>query len=177
MKIISNESDTTPMPNAQGTPNATQDIYHHIKPGRKRANFFRYFRFNLPRLTKVVLLLVITVLAACSAKVALSNHLPFRHADIALWLVVAACIIYLCLALTTKLAIWDFGSLIGAGAAIFYIGSVTYGNAPFVWNGASTTLAACWNTILFCSLIYFLLNWAINFGMLVVWPDTQGFTD
>lgn len=31
-----------------GTPNATQPVLEHIKPGKKRAPLLRYIRFNLP---------------------------------------------------------------------------------------------------------------------------------
>lgn len=32
----------------RGTPNATQPVLEHIKPGKKRAPLLRYIRFNLP---------------------------------------------------------------------------------------------------------------------------------
>lgn len=164
------------IPNAVGTPNATEDVYNHVKPGRKRANFFRYFRFNLPRLTKALLVLVIATIGGCAAGVAMSDHPPFPHGEIALWIVAFLATVYVVLALLTRLAIWDFGSMISAGACVVYLGGVL-GDAPFVWNGASMNLAATWNLMFFASLAYFVLNWAVNFGILVAWPKTQGFTD
>lgn len=163
-------------PYVVGTPNATEDVYLHVKPGRKRANFFRYFRFNLPRLTKAVLLVVIAIITACAAGVALSGHVPFDHGEIALWIVVALGAIYLVLGIFTRWEIWDFGSMVAAAACVTYLGGML-GNAPLVENGASINLAATWNGMLFASLAYFVLNWAVNFGILVVWPRTQGFTD
>lgn len=178
MNIISESSGgESSIPNAVGTPNATEDVYNHIKPGRERANFFRYFRFNLPRLTKAILLIVVATIGACAAGVAVSDYPPFPHATPALWIIVGACVVYLVLALTTRLAIWDFGSFIAFGACVVYLAGIAGGTAPFIWNGASINLAAAWNLLLFASLAYFVLNWAVNFGILVVWPKTQGFTD
>lgn len=165
------------IPNAVGTPNATEDVYLHVKPGRKRANFFRYFRFNLPRLTKALLVLVIAAIGASAVGVATAGHPPFPHGNIALWIVALLAAVYLVLALTTRLAIWDFGSMISAGACVVYIGGIVSGDAPFIWNGASLYLAATWNLMFFASIVYFILNWAVNFGILVAWPKTQGFTD
>lgn len=163
-------------PNAVGTPNATQDVLRHVKPGKTRAPFLRYIRINLPRLTKAVLIMVIAVIGATAAGVALSDHLPFPGADIALWIVVAFAAIYVLFGLFTTLRIWDYGSLVGAAALIVYIGGLL-GDAPFVWNGASIYLAATWNVMAIASLAYFFLNWAVNYGMLVAYPDDQGFTD
>lgn len=164
------------VPNAVGTPNATQDVLRHVKPGKTRAPFLRYFRFNLPRTTKAVLILVIAVIGATAAGVALSDHLPFPGAQFALWIVVALAVIYVLFGLLTKLRIWDYGSLIAAAALITYVGGLL-GDAPFVWNGASIYLAATWNVMTLASLAYFALNWAVNYGMLVAYPDDQGFTD
>ncbi|PID85040.1 MAG: hypothetical protein CSB13_10110 [Chloroflexi bacterium] len=174
--IVEGSKDKDGTPYAVGTPNATEDVYNHVKPGRKRANFFRYFRFNLPRLTKVILVLVVAAIGGCALGVAVSGHPPFPHGEIALWIVALLAAVYVVLAVFTRIAIWDYGSMIAAGACIVYLGGIL-GNAPFVWNGASLYLAATWNLMLFTSLAYFVLNWAVNFGILVVWPDTQGFTD
>ncbi|AIG64313.1 hypothetical protein CATYP_06480 [Corynebacterium atypicum] len=162
--------------NVVGTPNATEDVYHHIKPGRTRAPFLRYIRIDLPRLTKALLLLVVAVIGAMAAIVALSDHLPFSGADIALWAVVVLAVIYLAFGLCTKLRIWDYGSYVASAAVLVYIGGL-FGDAPYVWNGASIELAAAWNTMLIASVAYWVLNWAVNYGMLSAWPDTQGFTD
>ncbi|MDO5731038.1 hypothetical protein [Corynebacterium sphenisci] len=163
-------------PYVVGTPNATEDVYRHRRPGSKRAHVLRYFRFNLPRLTKAALLAVVALIGGCAAAVARSDHPPFPHAEPALWIVVAMAVAFLAFGLTTRLRIWDFGSAVAAGALIIYIGGII-GDAPYVWNGASVGLAATWNLMAFASLGYLALNWAVNFGMLVAWPDTQGFTD
>ncbi|MDO5747106.1 MAG: hypothetical protein Q4P66_05550 [Actinomycetaceae bacterium] len=177
MNILEEEDDTgTGIPNAVGTVNATEDVFHHVKPGRKRANFFRYFYFNLPKLTKALLMLTIAAIGGSATIVALSDHPPFPHGEIALWLVVAFTTVYLAMAIFTRRAIWDFGSFISLGACVVYIGGII-DNAPFVWNGASIPLAASWNLMLFASLGYFILNWAVNMRIFVVWPDSQGFTD
>ncbi|QJC22494.1 hypothetical protein [Arcanobacterium buesumense] len=178
MNIISEGGDeNNKVPYAVGTPNATEDVYHHIKPGRKRANFFRYFRFNLPRLTKALLIAVIATTGGAAAYVAVSGHEPFPHGMIPLWIVTGLAMVFVLVALTTRLPIWDYGSLISFAACVTYIGGIVSGSAPFVWNGASIPLAASWNLMIFASLGYFVLNWAVNFGILVVWPKTQGFTD
>lgn len=31
--------------------------------------------------------------------------------------------------------------------------------------------------MMLASVAYWVLNWAINYGMIVAWPDDQGFTD
>lgn len=177
MNIIEDADETGgQLPNAVGTPNATEDVYRHRKPGKKRARFYRYLRINLPRLTKALLMLVIAVIGGSAVNVALSSFSLFPGAEIALWLLVSFCILFLLLALATRRAIWDFGSLISAVACVIYIGG-TLGTAPQVVNGASIYLAATWNVMLLASLAYFVLNWAVNVGILVVWPKTQGFTD
>ncbi|MCZ9309029.1 hypothetical protein ACUY3K_00805 [Corynebacterium uberis] len=166
----------TDTPNAVGTANATEDVYHHIKPGRTRAPLLRYFRFNLPRLTKAALLACIAVCAACAAGVARSSHLPFAHGQIALWLVVAAAVIFLAFGLCTQLRVWDLGALVASGALVVYIGGLV-GTAPYVGNGASVELAATWNLMALSAVAYLVLRAALGYGILVAWPDTQGFTD
>lgn len=163
-------------PYVVGTPNATEDVFLHVKPGRRRAPLLRYFRFNLPRLTKLVLMVIIAVIGGSAAYTALSNHLPFAHADIALWIVVAMAILYLVVAAVTKLRIWDAGSLIAICAVLIYIGGL-FGDAPYVWNGASIQQAAIWNIMMMASVAYVVLNALVLYGMFVVYPDDQNFTD
>ena len=74
----------------RGTANATERISEHVKPGRKRAPFLRYIRINLPRTTRLLLLLVVAVIGAASAAVALGDHEPFPFATPILWAVVGA---------------------------------------------------------------------------------------
>ncbi|WP_448853999.1 hypothetical protein [Corynebacterium frankenforstense] len=162
--------------NAVGTPNATEDVFHHIPPGRERAPFLRYIRINLPRLTKALLLIVVAVIGGTAVAVALSDHLPFPGAGFALWPVAALAAVYLALGLCTRMRIWDYGSLVATVAVLVYVGGL-FGDAPYVWNGASVGLAACWNTMMLASVAYWVLNWAINYGMIVAWPEDQGFTD
>ncbi|MDO5727148.1 MAG: hypothetical protein Q4Q03_04430 [Bowdeniella nasicola] len=176
MNILEEKSGGSTTPNVVGTPNATKDVYHHRKPGRRRANFFRYFRFNLPRLTKALIMVVIATIGACAGAVAASGHLPFAGAEIALWIVVIFAVIFVALSAFTRRDLWDYGTVVAAAATIVYFGGI-FGYPPYVHNGASIYLAATWNLMLFASLGYFVLNWAINLGILVVWPHTQGFTD
>lgn len=178
MNII-DENDTSEEKtiNVVGTPNATRDVYHHVKTGGKRAHFFRYFYFNLPKITKAIVVLAIAVIGISAGIVASSHHLPFLGADIALWIVVFFAVVFLLMALFTRKAIWDFGSFIALGACTIYIGGLLGHTAPYVWNGASLYLAATWNLMLFTSIFYFILNWAINVHIFVVWPDDQHFTD
>ncbi len=74
----------------RGTPNATQPVLEHIKPGKKRAPLLRYIRFNLPKTTRLLLIAVIAVIGAASAAVALSNHEPFPFATPVLWSICGA---------------------------------------------------------------------------------------
>lgn len=74
------------------------------------------------------------------------------------------------------MCLWDFGALAASAFLLIYIGGLV-GDAPFVWNGASISLAATWNVMAFSALGYLLLRWAVGYGMLVAWPDAQGFTD
>lgn len=156
--------------------NATEDVYRYIKPGKTRAPFFRYIRINLPRLTKALLLLVVAVIGASAAAVALSDHPPFPGGGAVLGAIAAVAVGYALVGAVTRLRNWDFGSLIASAAALVYVGGL-FGHAPYVWNGASVPLAACWNTMLFAAVAYWALNWAVNYGVLAVWPETQGFTD
>ena len=78
----------------RGSKNATQPVLEHIKPGKKRAPFLRYIRFNLPRTTRLLLIAVIAMIGAASAAVALSNHEPFMLAIPILWSVFAAAVVF-----------------------------------------------------------------------------------
>ena len=91
-------------------------------------------------------------------------------------LALATAFVYLALGLCTRMRIWDYGSLVATVAVLVYVGGL-FGDAPYVWYGASVELAACWNTMMLASVAYWVLNWAINYGMIVAWPDDQGFTD
>ena len=154
----------------------THDWNRHVPPGRKRAPFYRYIRINLPRLTKAVILAVMALLAFCAGVVALGDHLPFVGGDIALWLVVTLAGIFLVAGLVTRARIWDFGMVPALGALIAYLGGL-FGTAPYVWNGASVHLAAAWNTMMLCGLAYLIIRWALAYGILVAYPDDQGFVD
>lgn len=158
------------------TPNATVRVTEHVRPGKKRAPLLRYIRINLPRTTRLFLLLVIAVIGVASATTALSGHEPFPFAIPLLWVVVAAAIVFVAVGLLTKKRIWTIGLGIALASLLIYVGGFL-GNAPFVWNGASITLAAVWNTTLFASLAYAVLYWALNYGMIVASPDDQNFMD
>ncbi|WP_244887594.1 hypothetical protein [Corynebacterium spheniscorum] len=85
-------------------------------------------------------------------------------------------ILYLVVAAVTKLRIWDAGSLIAICAVLIYIGGL-FGDAPYVWNGASIQQAAIWNIMMMASVAYVVLNALVLYGMFVVYPDDQNFTD
>jgi hypothetical protein len=156
--------------------NDTQDVMLHVPPGRKRAPFLRYIRFNLPRLTKAVILLVMAGIGGCVAYIATRDHQIFVGDNLALWLIVIAAAIFVVLGLLTKWRIWDFGMVPALGGLLVYLGGLV-GNAPFVWNGADTYTAAVWNLMMLFGLIYVVLRWALGYGMLVAYPDDQGFED
>ena len=160
----------------RGTPNATKAVLNHIKPGKKRAPFFRYIRINLPRTTRLLLIAVIAVIAAASAAVVLLGHEPFPHAALALWGVCGASVVFVAIGLLSSARIWGWGLIIALGSLFIYIGGI-FANAPYVWNGASVESAAIWNVTLLASVAYIVLFWALRYGMIVAAPDNQHFFD
>lgn len=160
----------------RGTPNATQPVFEHIKPGKKRAPFLRYIRINLPQTTRLLLLAVIAVIGAASAAVALSNHEPFLFATPALWSVCGAAVVFVAAGLVSSARIWKWGFIIALASLLIYMGGLL-GNAPYVWNGASVVTAAIWNLSLLASVAYMVLFWALQYGMIVAAPDNQNFMD
>lgn len=160
----------------RGTPNATKAVLNHIKPGKKRASFFRYIRINLPRTTRLLLLAVIAVIAAASAAVALLAQEPFPYAAFALWGVSGAGGVFIVVGLLSAARIWTGGLVIALCSLFIYLAGLL-GNAPYVWNGASVEIAAIWNLTLLASVAYGVLFWALQYGMIVAAPDNQHFLD
>lgn len=160
----------------RGSKNATQPVLEHIKPGKKRAPFLRYIRFNLPRTTRLLLIAVIAMIGAASAAVALSNHEPFMFAIPILWGVCAAAVVFVVVGLLTSARIWTWGLIIALSSLLVYIGGLL-GNAPYVWNGANVVSAAIWNLTFLASIAYIVLFWALRYGMIVAAPDNQNFMD
>ncbi|WP_205342114.1 hypothetical protein [Denitrificimonas caeni] len=160
----------------RGTPNATQPVLEHIKPGKKRAPLLRYIRINLPKTTRLLLIAVIAVVGAASAAVALSNHAPFLFATPVLWSIFGAAAVFVAVALLTSVRIWTWGLTIALSSLLVYIAGLL-GNAPYVWNGASVVSAAIWNLTLLASIAYMVLFWALRYGMIVAAPDKQNFMD
>lgn len=160
----------------RGTPNATERVTEHLSPGRKRAPLLRYIRINLPRATRLVLLLVIAVIGVASAVTALGGHEPFPFANPLLWAILAAAVVFVAVGLVSKARIWTLGLGIALASLFVYIGGIL-GTAPYAWNGAPIVLAATWNLTLLASLGYLLLYWALGYGMIVASPDDQNFMD
>ena len=160
----------------RGTQNATMRVSEHVKPGRKRAPLLRYIRINLPRMTRLLLLLVVAVIGAASAAVALSDHEPFTFAGPILWGVVGVTVVFVAVGLVTSARIWAWGVGIAVASLLVYLGGIA-GDAPYVWNGASVVLAATWNVTLLASIGYLVLYWALRYGMMVAAPDDQNFMD
>lgn len=160
----------------RGTPNATERVTEHVRPGKKRAPLLRYIRINLPRTTRLLLLLVIAVIGIASAAVALGGHEPFPFADPILWAILAAAVVFVAVGLVTRARIWTAGLGIALTALLVYLGGI-WGDAPYVWNGASIVQAATWNLILLVSVGYLVLYWALNYGMIVAAPDNLNFMD
>lgn len=156
--------------------NDVQDVMLHVPPGKKRAPFFRYIRFNLPKLTKAAILLVVAGIGGCAAYVLTAGHDIFAGDDLALWLVVITAAIFVVIGLVSKLRIWDYGMVPALGALLVYLGGLV-GNAPYVWNGADLYTAAAWNAMMLFGLAYVVLRWALGYGILVAYPDYQGFED
>ncbi len=160
----------------RGTPNATQPVLEHIKPGKKRAPLLRYIRINLPRTTRLLLVAVIAVIGAASAAVALSSHEPFPFAIPLLWSVFGAAMVFVAVGLLSAARIWTWGAVIALSSLLVYMGGLL-GNAPYVWNGASVVSAAIWNVTFLASIAYLVLFWALRYGMIVAAPDKQNFMD
>lgn len=160
----------------RGTPNATEKVTEHVPPGRKRAPLPRYIRINLPRTTRVLMLLVVAVVGVASTTVALSDYEPFTFANPILWGIVGATVVFVVVGAATKIRIWTAGLAVVTSALLVYVGGL-WGNEPYVWNGASIVLAATWNIILLASLAYLVLYWALRYGMIVAAPDNQDFMD
>lgn len=152
------------------------DITRHIKPGRQRAPFFRYIRFNLPRLTRALLFVVVALQGALAVAVSRTDFHIFDGQRAALWLLAGCSGIFAVLCACTRWRIWDFGLVPALGSVALFIGGIA-GTAPWVPNGAHVYLAAGWNTMFFCGLAYLLLYWALDYGVLVAYPETQGFED
>lgn len=123
----------------RGTPNAIKRVTEYVPAGRKRAPLLRYIRINLPRATRLLLLLVIAVIGIASAAVALSGHVPFPFAAPILWAILAAAVVFVAVGLVTRARIWTAGLGIALAALLVYLGGI-WGNAPYVWNGASIVL-------------------------------------
>lgn len=160
----------------RGTTNATERISEHLEPGRKRASLMRYIRIDLPRSTRLLLLLVVAVIGAASAAVALGDHEPFVLATPVLWAVFVAAVVFVAVGLLTAARIWTWGLGIPLVSLLVYLGGLA-GDAPYVWNGASIAAAATWNVTLVASLGYLVLYWALRYGIIVAAPDNQNFMD
>ena len=160
----------------RGTKNATERVSEHLEPGRKRAPLMRYIRINLPRSTRLVLLLVVAVIGAAAAAVALGDREPFPWADPILWALFGAAVVFVAVGLLTSARIWAWGLGIAVASLLVYLGGLA-GDAPYVWNGASVVQAATWNLTLLASLGYLVLYWGLRYGVLVAAPDDQNFMD
>ncbi|GAB3939820.1 hypothetical protein [Corynebacterium tapiri] len=159
-----------------GVDNNIHDVKLHIKKGRKRAPFFRYIRINLPRTTKAIALLVIAALGACSLALALDGISPFIGGTIALYVIATVSFGFCVVGAFVHKDIWGIGMVPALMALVFYIASL-FGTAPFVWNGYGIFTAATFNSLLFAAIAYLVIRWALSYGMLVAYPDDQGFDD
>lgn len=160
----------------RGTPNATERVSEHLKPGKRRAPLMRYVRINLPRTTRLLLLLVIALVGASSATVALSRHEAFPIFSVILWGICGAAVVFVAVGFLTNARIWSWGAVIASISTVFYVSTLA-GDPPYVWNGASIPLAASWNLMLFASIGYLVLYRALLYGVIVASPDNQKFMD
>ncbi len=160
----------------RGTENATVRVTEHLRPGKKRAPLLRYIRINLPRATRLLMLLVVAAIGAASAAVALNDREPFAFATPILWAVCGVAVVFVAVGLVTSARIWAWGAGIAAGSLLVYLGGLA-GDAPYVWNGASIVLAATWNVTLLASIGYLVLYGALRYKIIVAAPDDQNFMD
>ena len=160
----------------RGTKNATERVTRHVAPGRERAFALRYIRINLPRTTRLLLLLVVAGIGVAAAAVAAGGHAPFALAGPVLWVVAAAATVFVVIGLVTSRRLWTAGLPVAAVALLVYLAGCL-GEAPFVWNGATVGVAATWNLLLLLPVVYLLLYWALRYGMIAAAPDDQNFLD
>lgn len=158
------------------TKNDISDITNYIPEGRKRAPFYRYFRFNLPRLTRALLICVIAGIGALAAIAALNGFAFFPQSSLVLWLLCGLAVVFVISALIPSTQPWDFGLVPALTAAITWITS-WFTHAPTPQNGADLFLSAGWNLMFFLALGYLALYWALHVRMIVAYPDDQGFDD
>lgn len=152
------------------------DISLHVKPGKERAPFFRYIRINLPKLTRAMIVAVMALQGGLAWYVARAEFSIFPEQEIVLYLLVALCAVVVVLGAVTPWRVWDFGLIPAVGSLLLFFGGLA-GTPPWVWNGADVYLAAAWNTTALCGLAYLVVYWALDYGVLVAYPDDQGFED
>lgn len=156
--------------------NDISDVTNYIPEGRERAPFYRYFRFNLPRLTRALLICDIAGISAMAATVALSDFSVFAQSPLVLWLLCGLGVVFAICALIPSVRPWDFGLVPALSAVIIWITSwFTHALTPH--NGADLFLSAGWNLMFFLALGYIALYWALHVRMIVAYPDDQGFDD
>ena len=107
-----------PAQNWVGTPNATADVRHYIQEGKTRAPFLRYFRFNLPRLTKAVLLLVMAGLGACLSGLAVNLDGAQRWLSVVIGVAALAWVVAEAF---TRLTWWKAGGVMAALSLANYL--------------------------------------------------------
>ena len=106
------------------------DISLHVKPGKERAPFFRYFRFNLPKLTRAVIVAIMTLQGCLAWYVARSEFLIFPGQEIVLYLLVALCAVVAVLGAVTPWRVWDFGLIPAVGSLLLFVGGLA-GTPPW----------------------------------------------
>lgn len=157
---------------------ATEDFNKYVKPGRERAPLYRYFQFNLPRLTRAVLLLMLAGIGALALAVRLNLPSGLHTGWLTVMLPVTA-VVALLVAVIGAVTVRDVWNPGGAAAML---GLVTWlvalaGRAPFTWEGAGLYVAAGWNLMMFLSLGYLVLLAMLRVRIIVAYPDDQGFED
>lgn len=156
--------------------NDISDISHHIPSGRTRAAFYRYFRFNLPRLTRALLICMQGGIGILAALVAHNNFPLFPQSSLTLWILCGLSLIFVLSALIPSTRPWDFGLVTALSATIIWITS-WFTNPLTPSKGADLFLSAGWNLMFFLAIAYIALYWALHIGMIVAYPDDQGFDD
>lgn len=144
--------------------------------GDRRPSFFDYLHFNLPRLTKVVLIGVIAGLGMSLGFGAALHANPFPLSSVAIFTIVAGCCVFVVLALFTTIRPWGFGLALSMGSALVYIlGSFLTG--PSIASGDSTGQVALWNLTILVPAVYVGLFWALRRGILIAHPDQRQWHD
>ncbi len=138
----------------------------------QRGNFFDYLQFNLPRLTKAMLVGLVALMGAVLIGNVAASAEPFLGGHAIMLLLLAGCVAVAGAALATRTRPWTLGFLVSLGIiAVFIAGAVL--DAPAIDTGSSTGQVALWNLNVILPICYLVLYWALRRGIVIAHPDKR----